>query len=94
MGKNVEVSWIDHKGVEKKLNYEVPNLNQCKNCHSTDNKISPIGITAAQLNQRYHALQSEINQLDYFKQEGLLNNFTTAESMIPCLFGMMRIKQV
>ena len=78
IGKNVAVSWKDSHGEAKQVDYVVPNLNQCKNCHSSDNNITPIGITAAQLNQRYTALQQEINQLDYFKQLGILTNFSTA----------------
>ena len=78
VGKNVAVSWQDKAGKETQVNYVVPNLNQCKNCHISDNKITPIGITAAQLNQRYKALQEDINQLDYFKQTGILSQFSTA----------------
>jgi uncharacterized repeat protein (TIGR03806 family) len=78
VGKNIAVSWEDAQGENKHVNYVVPNLNQCKNCHSSDNNIIPIGITAAQLNQRYTALQQEINQLDYFKQAGILTNFSSA----------------
>ena len=70
VGKNIAVSWEDGQGENKHVNYVVPNLNQCKNCHSSDNNIIPIGITAAQLNQRYTALQQEINQLDYFSKQG------------------------
>lgn len=83
VGKNIPVRWINHKGETKNVDYVVPNLNQCNNCHNRDNTISPIGMTAAQLNQRYLALQKSINQLDYFKQEGLLNNFTTAAQYDP-----------
>lgn len=78
VGKNIAVSWEDGQGENKHVNYVVPNLNQCKNCHSSDNNIIPIGITAAQLNQRYTTLQQEINQLDYFKQAGILTNFSSA----------------
>lgn len=83
VGKNVAVSWQDKKGKEKKVNYVVPNLNQCKNCHNNNNTITPIGVTAAQLNRRYSALQEKINQLDYFKQLGILSHFSTAAEFTP-----------
>ena len=78
VGKSIAVNWITEAGKSKVVDYVVPNLNQCKNCHNADNKIVPIGLTAAQLNQRYSALQEEINQLDYFKQQGILKGLTTA----------------
>ena len=63
VGKTQAVQWTNGAGDVKKVNYVVPNINQCKNCHSVDNNISPIGVTAAQLNQRYRAVKEEINQL-------------------------------
>jgi len=83
VGKNVPVSWQDKKGEEKQVKYVVPNLNQCKNCHNSNNKITPIGVTADQLNQRYSALQEKINQLDYFKQAGILSHFSSAAAYKP-----------
>ena len=78
VGKNILVIWQDSEQETKQVNYVVPNLNQCKNCHSRDNIINPIGITAAQLNQRYSSSQKVINQLDYFKETAILTNFTSA----------------
>lgn len=83
VGKTTEVLWKDLRGKEKKVNYVVPNNNQCKNCHSTNNQIIPIGITAAQLNQRYFASKHAINQLDYFKAQNVLTNFSRAKDYSP-----------
>ncbi len=33
------------------MNYTVPNLNQCKGCHSYDGQFIPIGVSARQLNR-------------------------------------------
>ncbi|MGB1971727.1 MAG: SO2930 family diheme c-type cytochrome [Flavobacteriaceae bacterium] len=79
VGKSIDVKWKTKQGKTQELAYVVPNVNQCKNCHSIDNDISPIGLTAAQLNQRYRSLQEEMNQLDYFKKQGRLVNFTQAK---------------
>lgn len=83
VGKTEKVQWKNHQGRLKKVNYVVPNINQCKNCHSVDNVISPIGVTAAQLNQRYRAVKEDINQLDYFKKQGFLTQFTSASDYDP-----------
>lgn len=83
VGKTQDVQWTTADGKVKSVNYVVPNINQCKNCHSIDNTISPIGVTAAQLNQRYQALNEEINQLDYFNARGILTNFTSADDYDP-----------
>ena len=76
VGKTELVNWIDSNGEKKEVYYKVPNLNQCKNCHNSNNTIVPIGLTAAQLNKYYKPLGDKINQLDYFKKTGVLSNFT------------------
>ncbi len=49
-GKNIEVSWIHYNGELRKINYSVPNLNQCNSCHLKGDKVMPIGPSARQLN--------------------------------------------
>lgn len=83
VGKTTQVAWWDKKGDQKKVDYVVPNNNQCKNCHNANNKIIPIGLTAAQLNQRYFASKDSINQLDFFKAKSLLTHFTAAKHYAP-----------
>lgn len=83
VGKTKNIQWTVEDGRTKQVDYVVPNINQCKNCHSVDNVISPIGVTAAQLNQRYPALKREINQLDYFKEQEILTNFSSAKNYNP-----------
>ena len=46
VGAKIDINWTNKDGEEKKVVYQVPNLNQCKNCHNRNNKISPIGVTA------------------------------------------------
>jgi uncharacterized repeat protein (TIGR03806 family) len=77
VGKNIAVDW-NKDGKAKQVNYVVPNLNQCKNCHNSNNKITPIGVTAAQLNRRYSSLQEKVNQLDFYKEAGILSHFSKA----------------
>ncbi|KPM50140.1 SO2930 family diheme c-type cytochrome [Jiulongibacter sediminis] len=49
-GESTEVKYIDLNGKKKKHAYAVPNVNQCKGCHNRNEKMSPIGPSARQLN--------------------------------------------
>ena len=49
-GVRVPVSFIDAKGTPVALDYAVPNVNQCKQCHQADGAVVPIGPTAGNLN--------------------------------------------
>lgn len=72
IGQKTEVSWIDHNGTAQKINYHVPNNNQCKNCHINGKEITPIGPTAAQLNGKFKTLSEDITQLEFFAQHNRL----------------------
>jgi uncharacterized repeat protein (TIGR03806 family) len=50
-GMTLPVEWRTAAGTAQKLNYLVPNLNQCKGCHSFDGQFTPIGVTTRQLNR-------------------------------------------
>lgn len=49
-GASLPISWKDKHGELQKIDYSVPNLNQCKSCHERGGKIMPIGFSARQLN--------------------------------------------
>jgi len=49
-GASIPVSWTDEQGELQRINYSVPNLNQCKSCHERGGEIMPIGFSARQLN--------------------------------------------
>lgn len=74
-GATKSVSWRDKEGKKQKINYSIPNMNQCRSCHLKENKIMPIGPSARQLNGTYnYAENSEENQLQYWEEHGLLLN--------------------
>lgn len=74
-GATKSVSWRDVEGTTQKINYSIPNMNQCRSCHLKDNKIMPIGPSARQLNGNYdYAEKGEMNQLEYWQSHGLLSN--------------------
>ncbi len=49
-GERVPVSFVDTAGKRRDLDYAIPNVNQCKQCHQQGSEVTPIGPTAANLN--------------------------------------------
>jgi uncharacterized repeat protein (TIGR03806 family) len=49
-GVRIPIAFTDANGAAQRLDYSVPNINQCKQCHQQDAKVTPIGPTAANLN--------------------------------------------
>lgn len=68
-GANFPVNWTDETGKKRELNYVVPNVNQCKGCHSYDGQFVPLGINARQLNNPQAHGE---NQLLHWQQQGFL----------------------
>jgi uncharacterized repeat protein (TIGR03806 family) len=72
VGGELPISWTDSNHTVKTVQYGIPNLNECKNCHLKGSEITPIGPTAAQLNKKYTAIQSSQNQMERFEEMGLI----------------------
>lgn len=81
-GKSVPVSWTDASGDLQRINYSVPNQNQCKSCHEFNGKLVPIGPTARQLNHDY--ADGGHNQLKKWIELGILEK-TDAPEQWPVL---------
>jgi uncharacterized repeat protein (TIGR03806 family) len=79
IGGEKQVSWKDFNGKTQNINYLIPNQTQCKSCHMSGKKISPIGPIAGQLNRDniYHGMVQ--NQLEYFESQGLLKELPKKE---------------
>jgi len=74
-GSTKSVSWRDMEGNIQKINYSIPNMNQCRSCHLKDNKIMPIGPSARQLNRTHdYPERGELNQLEYWQSQELVSN--------------------
>ena len=71
-GENKQVSWTHFDGSMRKVNYSVPNTNQCKGCHLRGDRIFPIGPSARQLNGDYQYSNGKKNQLVYWSENNLL----------------------
>ncbi len=70
-GGNIDVSWRQ-EGTLRKVDYSVPNVNQCKTCHGRARKIKPLGPKVAQLNKPYTEDHGPVNQLVRWQQSGIL----------------------
>lgn len=74
-GGTVNVSMV-HNGSQIDLAYQVPDKNQCKQCHQyndgTTNGIEPIGPKARLLNRSFDYASGADNQLEYWQNAGIL----------------------
>jgi len=71
-GKTIEGIEFLHEGNLKKVDYRVPNQNQCKECHLSDDKIMPIGPKSRNLNFDVNLQNENINQIDFWIAIGLV----------------------
>ena len=72
VGDFQEVDWTDQAGQAQQVNYLIPNKNQCKSCHNTDNKIMPIGPKVSNLNRTLDYPEGPQAQLVKWQESGLL----------------------
>jgi uncharacterized repeat protein (TIGR03806 family) len=71
-GARADVSFVDPAGAPRHIDYEVPNTNQCKQCHSLNNVQVPIGPKARNLNGDFPYATGTENQLAHWSSIGLL----------------------
>ena len=74
-GKTINVSWTDFMGEERDVRYRVPNVNQCKECHDADDKISPIGPKARNINNDFAFKEGTFNQLTYWMNRQIIDEY-------------------
>lgn len=71
-GATEDVSFSDSKGNPRRIAYHVPNVNQCKQCHSSNESIVPIGPKARNLNRLFPYTEGPENQLAHWTRVGIL----------------------
>jgi len=71
-GGSIDVEWIHTDGKSRSNDYLVPNVNQCKGCHSAGAGMQPIGLSARQLNRDFGYVHGVENQLAYWTRTGAL----------------------
>ena len=73
IGARVPVTWIDLDGDEHSITFQVPNTNQCKECHEEHNGVvGPLGPKARYLNKDYDYGDGTANQLEHWGAVGYL----------------------
>lgn len=71
-GARLDINFIDAGGRPQHVDYAVPNVNQCKECHSTAGVLTPIGPKARNLNGDFAYGRVRENQLARWSRLGLL----------------------
>lgn len=84
-GTETEVNWKDKKGKKQKLQYVVPNMNQCKGCHNKNEQMMPIGPSVRQLNRDFSYMSGNQNQLHKWKEAGILTGLPGNLTDVPKL---------
>jgi len=72
-GGRIDVSWKHYDGERRDLNYLVPNMNQCAQCHEKTIKFTPIGPAARNLNKDFAYDSGVENQLTHWEKIGILS---------------------
>lgn len=84
LGMPLRVSAIQANGETATFDYNVPNANQCKECHRESFKnTGPIGTKARHLNKLYPYPSGTQNQLTYWSQIGILRGAPADPSLAP-----------
>lgn len=71
-GYDIVATWVDLEGNVQVNEYQIPNTNQCKQCHTYKDEVVPIGIRARHLNRETVYRSGSENQLTYWSRHGLL----------------------
>ncbi len=80
-GARQELSWIHDDGTSRKIRYQIPNMNQCKQCHQNNQAMGPIGFKARQLNRRGE--EGGDHQLTAWAATGLLSGLPVNVQEVP-----------
>lgn len=67
-GPTIPISWIDNSGTNRSVNYQVPIMVNCMQCHDNNGNTMPIGPKARNLN----FVKNGVNSLEQFIAKGLL----------------------
>ena len=73
------VQWKHPSGESYTLDYQIPNVNQCKECHEKSKTSVPIGPKARNLNRDFDYADGRANQLEYWARIGYLRGAPPAD---------------
>jgi parallel beta-helix repeat protein len=80
-GGEVDIAWVSADGRARTVAYEIPNANQCLNCHSQSKEYVPIGPTARNLNRPPPGMDGGSNVLVQLASAGLLTGLPAPEQI-------------
>jgi len=75
VGAIKDVNWVDATGKAQKIDYIIPNKNQCKGCHYNKGKLEPIGPKVRNLNKELVYADGVSNQLSKWSKVGYLKGY-------------------
>ncbi len=78
----VEVHWVDAAGAHHDFTYQIPNTNECHECHDNNKVLLPIGPKARNLNKSFDYEGGAENQIAHLTRVGYLRG-APASSAIP-----------
>ena len=78
-GSTKLISWNDHLGQNRSVEYRIPTENDCMACHQTSSSISPLGPTLLNLNRPVVRHGVITNQLHHLQVIGLMDNFDVTQ---------------
>jgi uncharacterized repeat protein (TIGR03806 family) len=67
-----EIAFTDPAGKKHSISYNIPNVNECSQCHDNAKRLLPIGPKARNLNRDYPYADGVSNQLAYWSEIGYL----------------------
>jgi len=75
IGEIKDVHWVNHSGEGQRVDYIIPNKNQCKGCHAYKDKLKPIGPKVRNLNKDFAYSDGTMNQLAKWAEIGYLSGW-------------------
>jgi len=79
----VPVRFTDTAGHARDFTYQIPNVNECKQCHDHNNQLLPIGPKARNLNKDFNYPDGTANQLARWTQAGYLRGAPASNDAAP-----------
>ena len=79
----VPVHFTDAAGHAHDFTYQIPNVNECKQCHDHNNELLPIGTKARNLNKDFSYADGTANQLARWTQAGYLRGAPASSDGAP-----------
>lgn len=79
-----KIETISPEGEKLSFNYQIPNRNQCKQCHRVGDDLMPVGPRARNLN---HVGPAGVNQIADWTERGILSGAPAAPAAVPAAFG-------